>query len=131
MLAIARPSSVVVNDFVNRDAVHGAPVEAAVALERRRAVRRVEDQAERVVEVDRELPLAIAGELMAPAWQLAHVLKSVGGCELLQSEGDLGRADVAPSPLQAVVIGKQALELGGRKQDFHGVIGGTAADRTL
>lgn len=84
-----------------------------------------------MVEVDRELPLAIVGELMAPAWQLAHVLKGVGGCELLQSEGDLGRADIAPSPLQAAGIGEQALELVGREQDFHGVIGEPAADRTL
>lgn len=84
-----------------------------------------------MVQIDRELPLAIAGELMAPAWQLAHVLKSVGGFKLLQSEGNLGRADVAPSPLQAAVTGEQALELVGREQDFHGVIGGTSADRTL
>jgi hypothetical protein len=122
---------VVVNDFVDRDAVHGTPVEAAVALERRRVVGRAEDQAEWVVEVDCEPPLVIASELMAPAWQLAHVLKSVDGCKLLQSEGDLGRADIAPSPLQAAVIGEQALELVGGEQDFHGVIGGTSEDRTL
>ena len=121
----------VINDFVDRDAVHGAPVEAAVALERRRVVRRAEDQAEWVVEVDCDPPLAIAGELMGPTWQLAQVLKSVGGCKLLQSEGDLGRANVAPSPLQAAVIGEQALELVGGEQDFHGVTGGTSADRTV
>ncbi len=121
----------VVDDFVDGDAVHGAPIEAAVVLERRRVLGRVEQESVRVVQVDSEVPSKVTCELVAPAGEVAHVVERLGGCKVLQAECDLGRAGVAPPPLKAAVVGEEALELLSWEQDFHGVDSGTRGDRTV
>lgn len=84
-----------------------------------------------MVQIDREVPLQVARELVAPTREVAHVVERVGGCQVLQAEGDLGRAGVTPSPLEAAVVGEQALELVGWEQNFHGIGSGTGGDRML
>lgn len=59
----------------------------------------------RSVYVNRKLSRSVTGQFVAPAGQLSHVVQRLGGCHLLESEGDASCTVLSPPALKCRLVG--------------------------
>jgi len=69
----------------NPDCGYEIPGEPSVRPKWRRVFGWFEDEAIRPIEIDRECPLQISGQLMTPTWEGSHYLKILGSPKLIES----------------------------------------------
>jgi len=120
---------VIINNLGHGHAVDGIPLESPVLLHWRWVDSGTKDEPVWAVQVDGEMTVSIARELVASSRKFTHIGEGACGFDLLESQSNLPCARFTPPPLQLAVAGQLTAEPLVDEKDFHGLSWGSRRRR--